>query len=210
MTVLHAVDITVVQTFAAVESVVTFSYLSNSSVGLTYAECVAVGNDFILEVLPALNLCQHDGIVNTKLEIQARGTTTPKAELGLLGGGGYAAATNERMIPSMAFWYRFVTGATEDSNTGDPDTTHPVKWGGVHVPGPTEDYWDDGVFTFPLGQDDAWADLETALGVSLSDGGHTFEHAVLGEQIVSGTGWRIAPVQGWVINRIGEVKSRRS
>lgn len=210
MTVEHGADISVYQTFNAVESVFTISYLKQEAGPLTYAHCVALGNDFVLDVLPELNLVQHEGILNTKLRVQARGTVTPVADIGLSGGGGYAAGSTLRMIPSMSFWYRFVVGATVISVNGDPDVAHPIRWGGIHIPGCTEDYWDGGNFVFPTGQDDAFADLETALTTSLTDGTNTFDHMVLGEEIVAGTGWRAALVEGYVINRIGELKSRRA
>lgn len=208
MTVEHAVDVRLKQTNlgAACDTGFTFKALDPAPITLT--DLVELAAYLIAELVPLVNAVQAESVTNISVNLQARGTITPSYFEPVGGGGSAGVSASAIMPPEFAYWFRYGVGETLESISGDVDTVHPIKRGGAFITGCSDAYLEDGIFSIPSAWVAAWGDLGSIMQVPQIWGTRVWDGAVLGEEIASGTGWRIATVTGAVPLRITRLKSR--
>lgn len=208
MSVLHAIDVRLRQQANGSICYSGWTFKADTTSGLTLSDLIGVAGIFTANILPVINDLQHGDVENVSATYQARGTTTPSYYQPLSGGGQSAAAASTWMPPEFAFWFRWGVGETLKSIPGTVDNEHPIKRGGVFIPGCTDDYLDSGTYQVPAGVTADWAALVYYMTTPFTFNSIDYVGAVLGEQIVTGTGWRIAEIQDGAPLRITRLRSR--
>lgn len=209
MTVLHAVDAVIVQEHMGSVCHTGFSWLHSKTTGLNLTDLFDVAAELIDNFLPLLNGVQSSYTINHQLKLQARGTTVPAWDYALTGYGLVDVPAANVMPPEFNYWLRMYPEETQESITGDVDTAHPIKAGGAFIVGASDLYLTNAQFGVPAGDpQDAWDALEVYLVSSHAVGSYQIKGAILGEEIVSGTGWRIAETFAAKVKRITRLRSR--
>lgn len=208
MAVIQAADVSVYQSFRGVSCNTGFTFLSDKVTGLTFAEINTLGASLVTNLMARLNAVQSDEVYTSHIHIQARGTTVPANDFVVDSYGSVAVPAASLLPPEFNYWVRWFTSETYESITGDADLAHPIKRGGAFIVGASDEYLGGGLFSVPVGAAAAWADLFAYMTNPITLGAVTWSGAVLGEEIVPGTGWRIAIINGGVIKRITRLRSR--
>lgn len=196
------------QTMGGSACVTGFTLYTVSNTALTIADINAAAAYLITNFMPIMDVLQSDYVYTDHIHIQARGTAVPANDYVY---GQYAAKAvpvANVMPPEFNYWIRWFTADTIDSITGDPDTAHPVRRGGAFIVGADDTYLSGGSFAVPAGDEPEWAALLEFMTDTHTINGRDYTGGVLGEEIVSGTGWRIAAINGMLVKRITRLRSR--
>lgn len=208
MAVKNACDVTIRQVYAGSVAKSTFTFVSSKVAPLTLTDIVDLSTVLISDFLPLLNAVQNVQVANYSMFLQGRGAGVPSYTRPLTGTGGWAALATNQMPPEFAYWLKYGVGETYISINQDPDLFHPIKRGGAFIIGCTDEALDDGKFTMPAGLAAEFSALYAGLVDSYIVGSDTWNPAVLGEQIIEGTGWRYALINAAAVVRITRLRSR--
>ncbi len=207
---LYGVDVTIHQSYAGSPLATGVSFISDAVASLTISNLLSLGGVLEAALVPLLNDLQVEGVNNVSMHLQARGGLTPSVDFPLEGGGSFVADPDTYMPPEFAYWVRWYVNETFNSLGGAANTANPVRRGGLFISGASDEALDNGVFSPSLPLLAARSALSNYLQSAITLGAITYTGAVIGEEIVSGTGWRVAEIAGSIMPRITRLRSRKA
>jgi len=208
MTIKNGCDVTVKQSYGGAICQSTFTWVADKVDPLTITDLVALGAELVSGFMVALNALQVSAVQNVSMTLQARGFATPSYFRPVAGNGTWAAATTNEMPPEFAYWIRYGVDQTYESITGDEDTFHPIKRGGAFLCGVTDETLTNRIFDIPVTMATPWETLYGYFTYPLDADPVIWTPAVLGEEIIDGTGWRYAEINSAAVLRVTRLRSR--
>jgi hypothetical protein len=130
-------------------------------------------------------------------------------DLPLSGNGDFETDDSLFMPPEFNYWLRMYVASTQNALGGAANTVNPIRRGGMFITGAVDSQLTSGQFIPTLAFQAARGEMNTFLTNGITAGGKTYFPAVIAEEIVPGTGWRVAPILSGTINRITRLRSRR-
>lgn len=208
MAVKNACDVTIRQSYGGAACQSTFTWVSSQTTPLTIPDLIDLALSIESFVVPALNGVQVMAVQNISLNLQGRGAGVPSYFRPLGGNGLFPAPTTSEMPPEFAYWLRYGVDQTYESISGDEDLFHPIKRGGAYIVGVTDETLTNRIFDIPVGMQAAWDLFYSMFTTDLVAVDQTWTPAVLGEEIITGTGWRYAEINSAVALRVTRLRSR--
>lgn len=165
----------------------------------TNGDCLALLTHFRDEVLPELNGCQHNGLLNVSLTGINTTSGTDSQALFLTGGGTRAASDIARNAPFLTFSFRWNVSDTQYGPRGNP-----VKLGYTRIGGVTDNDVTQGMLVSSF-MTDFGQNFVNAMLVQKGIGAATYRTCIH----APGNSWKISQIEGCSGVKLGSQNSRK-